>query len=723
MSWKTEMLPRLEFLGAALVPCGATKAPIEKAWQQKGYTVQEIIDMGDKVKAVGVNPKRCLYVCIDCDTAEAYDIIQNQGLPLPPTWQIGRFGDAERSKFIYSVTKEQKDRMPAHKGKWSKNGLEVFWNSQQFIVAGDHPTSKCYTWESDAETCTQLPNEWIDWLPRADESLQAKTRDVLEVELSTLLTREHQGQLDKGLGGEGNRNNSLFAFAADAYQVYTEAKRRESIDVRIIGTAEELIDEVLMRTDTTGLTKQEIEQTKRSAQEGRNVTAGFEGKWLYATRQAQNLVQRRVSPEKARTCRYEAIAALLPDGWAGKNADRKTRLDCGGLMGMLESQLGDRLRYNLLGYEVEIDGVKIKEDERPRLLGAIQNRGYAFGDETLCQALVAASARHEYHPVREYLEKLPPSNLDTVSLAAEFFGQEDMLQNVMLQRFLVGAVNRAIKPGCKMDYCAILQGAQGEGKSEFWRTLFGSKFYQSYNASKQDKDSYLALHCSWGIELAEFDAMTSRSSAILKNFITTARDMLRRPFGRKHEGLDRPSVFAGSCNTDDFLRDNTGERRYWVIEIRDRLDLKKVERMRDAVWSAIYADFKRGDRPFLPPELEVENEERNTDFTADSPLLDDVREIIRGKRWLEKKIVRDICKDKNLVPIGYLDKEIKRAMTQLGWSEDRCRLGKLRGPRYWRVDRGVNTESLRYEVLRILMGTRMSPEQLTWVQDQTKAPL
>ena len=137
MTWKTEMLPRLGFVGDALVPCKADKAPIELAWQKRGYSADAVGKLGDKVRAVGINPKRCSLICIDCDTAEAYDLIQAEGLPLPPTWHIGRSNNPDRAKFIYSVTQAQKDHMPTDAGKWSKNGLEVFWNSQQFIVAGD----------------------------------------------------------------------------------------------------------------------------------------------------------------------------------------------------------------------------------------------------------------------------------------------------------------------------------------------------------------------------------------------------------------------------------------------------------------------------------------------------------------------------------------------------------------------------------------------------------
>ena len=710
MTWKTKMLPRLEFVGDALVPCKADKAPIELAWQKRGYSADAVGKLGDKVRAVGINPKRCDLICIDCDTAEAYDLIQAEGLPLPPTWHIGRSNNPDRAKFIYRVTQAQKDHMPTDAGKWSKNGLEVFWNSQQFIVAGEHPSGGFYTWENGPEALAQLPDEWIKFLPKR-KLANAGREDVREIDLQSLLTREHQRLVDSGLGVEGGRNHALFALASDAYSVEAEAHRRQSIDVRVVGTADSLIEEALSRTDCTGISKSEIDATLRSAKEGRSLTRGFEDKWAYAIgKSAQQVRQTQVDAKPA--CKYMAIASLLPSGWQEKengNASKRP-LDCGALMVQFEQFLGDRMRYNLLGYEVEIDGQPLTDPERTRFLGAVQNRGYTVTDATLCEALLANSSQNSYHPVREYLESLGGSDLDSMALCSLLLGQDDMLQNVMLQRFLVGAVARAMNPGSKMDYVCILHGKQGVGKSEFWKYLFGPSFYQSYRSDKNDKDSYLALHGSWGIELAEFDNMSNRDASSLKNFISTATDYIRRPYARRHEHLPRPSVFPGTCNTDTFLKDHTGERRYWVIDVPGEIDIQQVIRIRDQVWAAVFNDWKRGDLPFLPRDLAELNESRNVEFREQSPLYDQIKRLtdsISGG-WIEKSIVHEQMAKSGVVPLGVVAKEIKSAMLDVGWTEDRARRGKARGPRYWRRNEGLS--AIEVDNIRLVASNRLIEE-------------
>jgi len=670
MNWRTEMLPQINV--ACLVPCGPDKAPLEKAWQQKGYTAAEIAAMGDRVRSVGINTAKANLVCIDLDGPDAFDFIEARGLPLPETWVIGRNTDPNRMKRVYRVTPEQQARLPVDRGKWRKGSLEVFWRSQQFIVMGDHPSGGFYTWDSGPEALTDLPDAWIDFLPQRDKA--PVVEQAREIDLQKLLTKEHSLLVDTGLGGEGNRNNLLFALAADAYAAEDEARRRASGAIRVVGTAQDLIDEVLERTDLTGMSRSSIDATLRSAREGRKLTHGFEDRWAYCVGKSKRVAAAVGGTPAVVQCRMTNAVSVIPPGFTEKGG--KGRLDCGMLTAIFEQYLGDRIRYNLLGYEVELDGHPISENARMRLLAAIQNIGYAVTDSTLCEALLAAATLREYHPVREYLQSLGGSSLDSTALASELLGVDDNLSNMMLQRFLVGAVARAMEPGCKMDYVLILHGSQGVGKSEFWRQLFGPQFYQSYRSDKSgDKDSYLVLHASWGIEIAEFDGMSRRESAHLKNFITTSADMMRRPFCRKPEPLQRPCVFAGSCNTDDFLADSTGERRYWVIEAKKPIDHEKVKRLRDQVWAAALADYRNGVLPFLDPDLAAASENRNQDFSCASPLLPFVESYLKinaSEDVIEKQHVYAAMAEKKLVPIGVLNKEIMSCMRALGWSGRRA---------------------------------------------------
>ena len=541
----------LQMPGECLVPCGPDKAPLEKAWQQKGYTAQQIAEMGDKVRSVGINTAKAKYVCIDLDGTDAFDFCQEHRLPLLPTWVIGRSNDSTRQKHIYYVSDEQSARLPIDAGKWKKGNLEVFWRSQQFIAAGEHPSGAYYTWDGTPKSVAQLPEAWIEFLPRRRD-LAAVTQVVREIDLQSLLTREHSKLVDGGCGGKGGRNDNLFKLAADAYAAEDEALRRQSVDVRIISTADELIQTALAKTDRTGFTRSEIDATLRSAREGRQVTAGFEDRWAFNVQShRRNSISRAgVAPATGRVLtKMEGIAELLPDQHDPKG--RKMQLDSGALSALLVNYLGDRLAFNQLGYKVELDGEPLRDVNRVELLCMIQNRGYKLSDQMLSEALIAGASRHAYHPVQNYLTGLlEDHSIGTVEcdmLAWEFLGAEGTLYGEMLKRCLIGAVQRAMDPGCKMDYICVLHGGQGLGKTTFWNLLFGD-WFKVFCAELGDKDSYIGLHDSWGIELGEIDGITSvKQSAKLKNFATTQTDIFRPPFGRVTEKFKRPSIGSFQC--------------------------------------------------------------------------------------------------------------------------------------------------------------------------------
>lgn len=676
MNWKNALLPLIP--GACLIPCNDNKRPIEAKWQKTGYTVEQVLALGDVVKAVGVNTGKTDWVCIDIDGPIGLKTVQDAGLPLPETWTIYRENAPDRMKRIYRINKA---KMPQDKGKWKKGELEVFWYSQQFVACGIHPSGAYYQWDGSPAEIAELPQEWVDFLPRRAPA--PALEQLIEVDLQSLLTKEHSMMVDSGLGGEGGRNDALFALAADAYAVEEEARRRATGSIRVIGTADDLISEALRRTDLTGFPQSEIETCLSSAR-GNQLTQGFESKWAYQVSQKTRAAAKTERQAAAvKTCRFHALAALLENGWRGKDDQNKTKLDAGAMAALLEFHLGDRIAYNLMGYEVEIDGKKFTNAERVRFLTSVQNRGYDLTEQNLRLGMLSAAQPNSYHPVQRYLSELYAPGLDLMDAAKELLGVEDKLSAIQLHRFLVGAVGRAMNPGSKMDYVCILQGKQGEGKSEFWKHLFGPAFYQSYNSEDKGKDAILKLHKQWGIEIAEFDYMSNRDSASLKNFISTAVDTIRPPYAATPEDLPRPSIFAGTCNTDDFLRDRTGERRYWVIEVRNQIDIEKVKRLRDSVWYAALRAYQSGVLPFLPKEYELLSAKRNEDYSVQSPLVPAILDVMRHDQYKLKADLREALKAKEMVSVGALDKEMKLAVPQSGYKFYRYgRQGSGKSPWY-----------------------------------------
>ena len=112
-------------------------------------------------------------------------------------------------------------------------------------------------------------------------------------------------------------------------------------------------------------------------------------------------------------------------------------------------------------------------------------------------------------------------------------------------------------------------------------------------------------------------------------------DTFRVPYGAGIEEHPRPSILVGSCNRDDFLRDETGSRRFWVIDLpqnpeqRESIDITKVRRDRDAIWKAALLAYQGGRKPILTPDRQLESNRRNRGFEPEHIWLAPLQ------RWLE----------------------------------------------------------------------------------------
>jgi hypothetical protein len=194
----------------------------------------------------------------------------------------------------------------------------------------------------------------------------------------------------------------------------------------------------------------------------------------------------------------------------------------------------------------------------------------------------------------------------------------------MVRKWLIGAVARAMNPGCQMDYCLVLQSRQqGLMKSTSFRDLASPDWFTS-TVPDADKDFLLNVHSCWIFELAELESVTGkRDAGRLKNLITTSVDTFRVPYGRTAERRMRGSVFCGTVNEDSFLKDPTGNRRYWVVPIEgsEPLDREGLKAARDGIWKAAMAAWRAGELPMLSRAQEALSEIQNETFVQSDPWL------------------------------------------------------------------------------------------------------
>lgn len=330
---------------------------------------------------------------------------------------------------------------------------------------------------------------------------------------------------------------------------------------------------------------------------------------------------------------FAALIDSLPDGWIYPKEGPPTRckLAVGDFSGMLQKYAGHLLRLNEMTLLAEVHTaagwVQINDGDLDSISVQMSEKGWTVGLEPSIRAALHVARKQRFHPVRDYLlsiEKDPaiePYDLDKV--APDFFRAKESLHVAMVRKWLIGAVARAMVPGCQMDYCLVLQGGQGIGKSTALRALATPELSCS-SVPDNDKDLIQTAHSCWIYELAELDSVMSRREAgRLKNLISTPRDRIRLPYGRTTQEMKRGSVFAATVNESEFLNDSTGSRRYWVVPIDGaaKLDRDKLKANRDRIWKAALAAHRAGELPMLSDHDATASEEQNEQFRHDDAWL------------------------------------------------------------------------------------------------------
>lgn len=186
-------------------------------------------------------------------------------------------------------------------------------------------------------------------------------------------------------------------------------------------------------------------------------------------------------------------------------------------------------------------------------------------------AVKNVSMRNKFHPVRELLDSFKWDGVEHIrNLLPDYLGVEDAEYSYQVMRlYMVGAVARVYAPGCKFDYTPIFTGRQGLGKSTFLRLLAlkDEWFNDSLDSLDSDKAAQ-SIMGSWIIELAELKSLARTAGGVdsVKRFLTATQDKLRLPYERRTDVFLRQCVFAGTTNKSDFLQDETGNRRFLIIQ-------------------------------------------------------------------------------------------------------------------------------------------------------------
>ena len=227
-------------------------------------------------------------------------------------------------------------------------------------------------------------------------------------------------------------------------------------------------------------------------------------------------------------------------------------------------------------------------------------------------ALDVHAATHAFNEVREYLDNLVwdgVPRLDT--LFTDYLGADNSeYTKAVTRKAFVGAVARALTPGCKHDCMLILCGKQGLGKSTLLDKMSRGFFNDSIR-SFEGKDASELLQGVWIVEIAELDAFRRSDVSCIKQFLSLRADRYRAAYGRNVKELPRRCAFFGTCNNFDFLQDTTGNRRFWPVDvgvIPNKYTVFKdlTDEVIEQLWAEAKARWLVGEELFLTGEVEQE---------------------------------------------------------------------------------------------------------------------
>ena len=199
--------------------------------------------------------------------------------------------------------------------------------------------------------------------------------------------------------------------------------------------------------------------------------------------------------------------------------------------------------------------------------------------------LVACDAR--FHPVREWLERLPPwdGQPRLPHLLPTVFGTEDNDYTRHIgQSLLVSSVARVMQPGCKVDEMVVLEGGQGLGKSTCVAELFGFEWYLETSEPPSTKDFYVTMQGHTVVEIGEMQSFSKADINQVKMAITRRDDKYRAPYERHGESHPRQCIFIGTTNADTYLRDPTGARRFLPVLV-SKADVEYIRQWRRELWA------------------------------------------------------------------------------------------------------------------------------------------
>lgn len=595
---------------------------------------------------------------IDCDNAAGELLHRSLRLPATRTVRTPRGG--HHYYYLYSADGPTPGSVSGHFGRAKCHGFDVRCKGG-YVVAppsvltqSDSQAAGSYFVEQDVPVA-ELPTDVVAKLAKLDVTL------VVADEVARVLS-----------SSEGSRNDTL-----------NKAAFALGLAVRRGLTHREVASELLEEAATIiGLGTEEIRATIRSG-----ITAGMSrdpGKVVMLQSRREHPQPRPVeivTPERTTSSMIE---------W--KEDGKPTRAEANVLGLLCET---DEWRH-VFGYSTfhhrvswmkpgPCDYEQFRRPEAGELLSDehlpyIQNVlsqtwGHSWGKSAIFEAVNAVAKQNPHHELQDYLYGLEWDQIRRIDglFSSAFAIATTPYESDVAAWSLIGAVARALDPGCQMDTMLVLAGLQGAKKTTFCQILAGEWFLSSL-PDLHDKDAVQVLSGKWICEIGEMDAFRGKANSAIKDFLTRREDTFRPSYGRMTQTRPRSITFMGTTNKDSFLSDPTGNRRFLPVKI-DRgaqLDDGWLLSNRDQLWAEAVVRYRDGEAWWATTPAQLQRAEEKQDDAAERDAwYDDVATYLTKQTRHDEVYISDVLTNGVDCPVNRQDdraqKRVAAILRHLGW--------------------------------------------------------
>jgi hypothetical protein len=348
-------------------------------------------------------------------------------------------------------------------------------------------------------------------------------------------------------------------------------------------------------------------------------------------------------------------------------------------------KLGVALEFNEFADRAIISGLPefgphLNDAAVTRMRLEIEERfGIPFGKDWFADFISDAARRNRKHPVMEFLDQLEwdcKPRLD--GWLSTYLGDEDTPYSRAVGTLtLVAAVRRVRSPGCKFDEMVVLEGPQGSLKSSALKVLAVREDWFSDDLPLNAKAQQFIEQTvgKWVVEAGELKGMRKGDVESLKSCLSRSLDRARMAYGRLPIERARQFVIIGTTNSERYLKDSTGNRRFWPIKVGEVM-LDELRRDREQLWAEAARREADGASIRLDPALYHEACSAQEARRVADPFTETLGAVLDGA--VGKIRSRDAWSIIGMPPDRRTQHDTERfgeALRELGWKRKELRFG------------------------------------------------